>query len=318
MPTDFGFTGQRRDTSAGLLFYNARYYDATLGRFVNADTIVPSAGKPQALNRYAYGLNNPVRYTDPSGHCNKDDPLDDQACWDTFGEIKDRYGLNPVGLDDWNTRDLKGLLGWLNAGIRFTSVSNEHGLGATWTTSNLRDVMSALERTKSIVGNGMARIIGDGLTINKLHAACENAGCISGWGAPGAIDMYLGNEHNIYATQTAVHELGHIVDWVARPASSANGFSYSPDWAGRVGWTYIVTHPYAHSLSEILRDITEGNWQPGADVFVSDYARKNPGEDFAETFAWYVGANTGGGFNFVRQPGLLHQAALDVALGNAR
>jgi hypothetical protein len=27
------------------------------------------AANPQELNRYAYGLNNPVKYTDPTGHC---------------------------------------------------------------------------------------------------------------------------------------------------------------------------------------------------------------------------------------------------------
>ncbi len=51
------------------MYYNARYYDTTLGRFISADTMVPSAGDPQSLNRYSYVLNNPVRYTDPSGHC---------------------------------------------------------------------------------------------------------------------------------------------------------------------------------------------------------------------------------------------------------
>jgi hypothetical protein len=30
---------------------------------------VPEPGNPQALNRYAYVYNNPLRYTDPSGHC---------------------------------------------------------------------------------------------------------------------------------------------------------------------------------------------------------------------------------------------------------
>jgi hypothetical protein len=29
---------------------------------------VPEPGNPQALNRYAYVYNNPLRYTDPSGH----------------------------------------------------------------------------------------------------------------------------------------------------------------------------------------------------------------------------------------------------------
>ncbi|RMD62918.1 RHS repeat-associated core domain-containing protein, partial [Candidatus Parcubacteria bacterium] len=52
-----------------LYDYNARYYDPAIGRFIQPDTIVPEPANPQALNRYAYVNNNPVRYTDPSGHC---------------------------------------------------------------------------------------------------------------------------------------------------------------------------------------------------------------------------------------------------------
>ncbi|PKO20281.1 MAG: hypothetical protein CVU38_20960, partial [Chloroflexi bacterium HGW-Chloroflexi-1] len=39
-----------------------------LGRFIQADSIVPQPGNPQALNRYSYVLGNPLRYTDPTGH----------------------------------------------------------------------------------------------------------------------------------------------------------------------------------------------------------------------------------------------------------
>jgi len=61
------FTGQREEADIGLYFYNARWYDAALRRFVQADAIVPQPGNPQSLNRYSYALNNPLRYTDPSG-----------------------------------------------------------------------------------------------------------------------------------------------------------------------------------------------------------------------------------------------------------
>jgi RHS repeat-associated protein len=67
IPTDRLYTGQRQETF-GLYDYRARYYDPALGRFVSADTVVPEAGNPQALNQYAYVTNNPLRYTDPSGH----------------------------------------------------------------------------------------------------------------------------------------------------------------------------------------------------------------------------------------------------------
>ncbi len=66
---DRRFTGQRWDATIDLYDYQARYYDPALGRFVQPDTMVPELGNPQSLNRYAYVYNNPLRYTDPSGHC---------------------------------------------------------------------------------------------------------------------------------------------------------------------------------------------------------------------------------------------------------
>ena len=65
----YKYTGKERDGSTGLYFYEARYYDAALGRFISADTIVPRPGNPQDFNRYTYAANNPVLYNDPSGHC---------------------------------------------------------------------------------------------------------------------------------------------------------------------------------------------------------------------------------------------------------
>ena len=64
-----GYTGRGRRPSAPTGDYNARMYWPGAGRFVSADSIVPRPGNPQNLNRYAYALNNPLRYTDSSGHC---------------------------------------------------------------------------------------------------------------------------------------------------------------------------------------------------------------------------------------------------------
>ena len=50
------------------MFYNARYYDPLLRRFISPDTIVPDPGNPQDLNRYSYVRNNPVMMADPTGH----------------------------------------------------------------------------------------------------------------------------------------------------------------------------------------------------------------------------------------------------------
>ena len=65
--TDKKFTGQRLD-STGLYYYGARYYDASIGRFISADSVGQKPTDPQSLNRYTYCLNNPLKYTDPTGH----------------------------------------------------------------------------------------------------------------------------------------------------------------------------------------------------------------------------------------------------------
>jgi len=143
--TTLDYTGQKKD-GTGLLFYNARYHDPKLGRFLSPDSIVPGTASgqggraatlgqdagaalrplavdfhepvfcatlaredaftqakgfwfqlsdqdrrqgegakwqwgprnPQALDRYSYVLNNPLRYTDPTGHAQVD--CDDVTC----------------------------------------------------------------------------------------------------------------------------------------------------------------------------------------------------------------------------------------------
>ncbi len=67
LPTGYTFTGQL-DSGAGLMYYRARHYGPSLGRFISPDTIVPEPGNPQALNRYSYVNNRPTVLIDPTGH----------------------------------------------------------------------------------------------------------------------------------------------------------------------------------------------------------------------------------------------------------
>ena len=67
MLTDKLVTGQR-DVGLGIYHYGARFYSPRIGRFISPDTIVPGYANPQNLNRFSYVRNNPVRYTDPTGH----------------------------------------------------------------------------------------------------------------------------------------------------------------------------------------------------------------------------------------------------------
>jgi RHS repeat-associated protein len=87
--TNFGYTGQRQESDLGFYYYKARWYDPALGRFLQADTIVPEPGNPMALDRYGYGGNNPIRFIDPTGH------FDEAAIWrylvQQYGDSAYRY-----------------------------------------------------------------------------------------------------------------------------------------------------------------------------------------------------------------------------------
>lgn len=64
----YKYTDQEYEDSTGLYNYDARFYDPDLGLFVMADTIVPELFNAQSFNRYAYCYNNPLLFSDPSGH----------------------------------------------------------------------------------------------------------------------------------------------------------------------------------------------------------------------------------------------------------
>jgi RHS repeat-associated protein len=72
------FTGKERDVETGLDYFYSRYYSATQGRFTSPDILLGQRGNPQTLNRYAYVMNNPLRYVDPLGYQAQDRPKDDK------------------------------------------------------------------------------------------------------------------------------------------------------------------------------------------------------------------------------------------------
>lgn len=64
---DRGYTGHEHLQSVGLINMNGRIYDPKLHRFLQPDNFVQDPFNTQNYNRYGYVLNNPLRYSDPSG-----------------------------------------------------------------------------------------------------------------------------------------------------------------------------------------------------------------------------------------------------------
>lgn len=63
----YTFTGKLLDLETGLLYLGKRYYSPTIARLLSQDPWGGDYSRPQTINKYSYGLNNPLRYNDPSG-----------------------------------------------------------------------------------------------------------------------------------------------------------------------------------------------------------------------------------------------------------
>jgi RHS repeat-associated protein len=127
--TAYGFTGQWEEPSVagGIDFYNARWYDPQLGRFLSADSIVPGIGNLKAFDRYAYVQNNPIKYTDPSGHviCNEAGWCGEYRANHDVSVLVKMYGITFDG--GWSLEDkVSVLLGVMKVATSLSRITNNN------------------------------------------------------------------------------------------------------------------------------------------------------------------------------------------------
>jgi RHS repeat-associated protein len=108
------FTGHERDNETGLDYMFARYYASSQARFLSVDPLDSSAApaSPQTWNRYAYTINNPVRFIDPRGLTIKVAGTDQQDYVDNLAKstgFKLKQGKNGNVKFDGKAPSKKGL-----------------------------------------------------------------------------------------------------------------------------------------------------------------------------------------------------------------
>ena len=64
----YGYNGESTNVKTGLQYLRARYYSAENGTFTTEDSDLGTKENPLTRNRYDYATNNPLNYSDPTGH----------------------------------------------------------------------------------------------------------------------------------------------------------------------------------------------------------------------------------------------------------
>lgn len=111
-----GYTGHEMLNEFGIINMNGRLYDPILGRFFSPDNYVQLPENSQSYNRYSYCLNNPLKYTDPSGELFV---IDDVVL------LGVAYGMYTSAMTAWGN----GENPWKAAGISLLSSVFSYGIG---------------------------------------------------------------------------------------------------------------------------------------------------------------------------------------------
>ena len=85
------YAGEFYDGETGLYYLRARYYNPYIGRFISEDSYLGEDSDPLSLNLYAYCSNNPIMYTDPTGHWQQGDEKLNQTSRIEISRLTDLY-----------------------------------------------------------------------------------------------------------------------------------------------------------------------------------------------------------------------------------
>ncbi|MGA8782731.1 MAG: RHS repeat-associated core domain-containing protein [Terracidiphilus sp.] len=139
--TEHHFTGKERDTESGNDYFGARYYGSSMGRMMSPDPgwlLAVDPTNPQSWNQYAYVLNNPLRFTDPSGmECVWDDGSYDAADDPDTGSADKCSGQGGTWVDP-DLFENALLTNGQNANIQYGSWSGQANstIASSWLTSS--------------------------------------------------------------------------------------------------------------------------------------------------------------------------------------
>ncbi len=268
--TSYRYTGQREEVSFGLYFYNARWYDPALGRFAQADSIVPPG--VQGWDRYTAMNNNPVRYTDPSGHvvCEVGEPCGPGATYvpETSYEqaakyikekiIKERFG---VTLSDY-------IFGTITVG----KVWDAHNILLVYARLGHLDVLFR-GKLKSIIERAGGAIF-DMDEYVATRENCPQGGCTYSGLTNGTHITFFTTGSRAINTMNFYHEFGHMINSLSGNDNIFSDQLDALDNPSFISNNYVNTNALLGLFAEPIQASNSTVTEQWGDVF-ANYAAGN-------------------------------------------
>jgi RHS repeat-associated protein len=235
------FTGKELDPDTGLYYFNARWYDSELGRFVSEDP----EGDPNNPNLYVYCANNPLVMLDPTGNWN----LDIQ--WSVF--LKTKRNVTPRSFDThWQSFMLPMDIQWPSFlrtytemdEVGFTNYLTSQGIDYSFNENNstnfsfinsegqrlIERPLFATDRQKHDYYNGMVGNIKEflernpGLSLEQVKGMFDSAviSADNPWGGGKDEFRYEGrgsNYNGLYGAESVIVDQGTIAGVFTRAST---------------------------------------------------------------------------------------------------
>jgi len=189
-----GYTGHEHLSAFKLINMNGRVYDPIVGRMLSVDNFVQDATSTQAFNRYSYVLNNPLKYTDPSGEFIITAAIITGVVVGAYigGSAANGGQLNPVKWDYGSASTYGGIL----AGGAIGGLAGYgFAVAAPWLAGSAATATSA--------GSGLAGVFGLSGTVAAYGITGTIAGGLAGYGS-GFSGGYFSSGSRSYAHQAGL------------------------------------------------------------------------------------------------------------------
>ena len=311
-----GFTGHDHIDGIGLIDMRGRMYDPHLGRFLSPDAFIQSPTDPQNYNRYSYCLNNPLKYTDPSGEVFGETLFTFAIDLFTTAFFKGGLDFSSIGAmrDAWKDFDptaswSKTNKSWKMSVGMYKTDSNKNFWGRAWQLVS-RFTWEAPQSYLGSTVNQVHNIFGGVKSVDYYGGATVVESYAEKWGAF-TIGNYINGERDIKAsTDNALfrHEYGHYLQSMSWGALYIPRFGLPSFWdamgdktldypvevdANKRAFKYFSKYIEGFTTYDTENDYWDSKWDFRNDPISSDGSRNNARSGMSSwkegllRFQWY-------------------------------